>query len=106
MVSAYMGNHNCSNVEVYIDIRTDGGGWGQNLRRSIPKNKNFVGINDAERVFIKFKVPPNGVSVDVFFFMHDADGSNPNGCWMFLVDQCSRNVLSTQPNLALGKMQE
>ena len=101
MVSAYMGNHNCSNVEVYIDIRTDGGGWGQNLRRSIPKNKNFVGINDAERVFIKFKVPPNGVSVDVFFFMHDADGSNPNGCWMFLgrpmLEECTEYTTEPSP---------
>lgn len=100
MVSAYMGNHNCSNVEIYIDIRTNGGGWGQNLRRSIPKNKNFVGINDAERAFIKFKLPPDGVSVDVFFLMHDADGSNSNGCWMFvgrpMLEECTE--FTTEPS--------
>ena len=101
IVSAYMGNHNCSNVELYVDVRTNDGGWGQNLRRSIPKNKNFVGINDAERVFIKFKVPPNGVSVDVFLFMHDADGSNPNGCWMFvgrpMLEECTEHTTEPSP---------
>lgn len=101
IVSAYMGNHNCSNVELYVDVRTNDGGWGQNLTRSIPKNKNFVGINDAERAFVKFKMPPNGVSVDVFLFMHDADGSNPNGCWMFLgrpmLEECTEYTTEPSP---------
>ena len=101
IVSAYMGNHNCSNVELYVDVRTNDGGWGQNLTRSIPKNKNFVGINDAERAFVKFKIPPNGVSVDVFFFMHDADGSNPNGCWMFvgrpMLEECTEHTAEPSP---------
>lgn len=101
IVSAYMGNHNCSNVELYVDVRTNDGGWGQNLTRSIPKNKNFVGINDAERAFVKFKMPPNGVSVDVFLFMHDADGSNPNGCWMFvgrpMLEECTEHTTEPSP---------
>ena len=101
IVSAYMGNHNCSNVELYVDVRTNDGGWGQNLTRSIPKNKNFIGINDAERAFVKFKMPPNGVSVDVFLFMHDADGSNPNGCWMFvgrpMLEECTEHTTEPSP---------
>lgn len=101
IVSAYMGNHNCSNVEIYVDVRTNDGGWGQNLTRSIPKNKNFVGINDAERAFVKFKIPPNGVSVDVFFFFYDADGSNPNGCWMFvgrpMLEECTEHTTEPSP---------
>lgn len=101
IISAYMGNHNCTKVEIYIDVR---GRNGELLLHtttsSVPKNKNFVGINDAERAFIKFQVPSNGVSVDVFFFFYDADGSNANGCWMFvgrpMLEECTQ--YATQPS--------
>lgn len=101
MVSAYMGNHNCTKVEIYIDVRGRNGEWLlHKITSSVPKNKNFVGINDAERAFIKFQVPPNGVSVDVFFFFYDADGSNENGCWMFvgrpMLEECTE--YTTQPS--------
>lgn len=101
MVSAYMGNHNCTKVEIYIDVRGRNGEWLlHKTTSSVPKNKNFVGINDAERAFIKFQVPPNGVSVDVFFFFYDADGSNSNGCWMFvgrpMLEECTE--YTTQPS--------
>lgn len=101
IVSAYMGNQNCTKVEIYIDVR---GRNGEHLlyktTPSIPKNKNFVGLNDAERAFIKFQVPPDGVSVDVFFFFYDADGSNAYGCWMFvgrpMLEECTE--YTTQPS--------
>ena len=100
MVSAYMGNHNCTKVEIYIDVRGRNGEWLLHKTVGVPKNKNFVGINDAERAFIKFQVPPNGVSVDVFFFFYDADGSNLNGCWMFvgrpMLEECTK--YTTQPS--------
>lgn len=100
MVSAYMGNHNCTKVEIYIDVRGRNGEWLLHKKVGVPKNKNFVGINDAERAFIKFQVPPNGVSVDVFFFFYDADGSNSNGCWMFvgrpMFEECTE--YTTQPS--------
>ena len=100
MVSAYMGNHNCTKVEIYIDVRGRNGEWLLHKTVGVPKNKNFVGINDAERAFIKFQVPPNGVSVDVFFFFYDADGSNSNGCWMFvgrpMLEECTE--YTTQPS--------
>nr|DAN57390.1 MAG TPA: tail protein [Caudoviricetes sp.] len=100
MVSAYMGNHNCTKVEIYIDVRGRNGEWLLHKTVGVPKNKNFVGINNAERAFIKFQVPPNGVSVDVFFFFYDADGSNANGCWMFIgrpmLEECTE--YTTQPS--------
>ena len=100
MVSAYMGNQNCTKVEIYIDVRGRNGEWLLHKTVGVPKNKNFVGINDAERAFIKFQVPPNGVSVDVFFFFYDADGSNSNGCWMFvgrpMLEECTK--YTTQPS--------
>ncbi len=100
MVSAYMGNHNCTKVEIYIDVRGRNGEWLLHKTVGVPKNKNFVGINNAERAFIKFQVPPNGVSVDVFFFFYDADGSNANGCWMFvgrpMFEECTK--YTTQPS--------
>ena len=100
IVSAYMGNQNCTKVEIYIDVRGRNGEWLLHKTVGVPKNKNFVGINDAERAFIKFQVPPDGVSVDVFFFFYDADGSNANGCWMFLarsmLEECTQ--YATQPS--------
>lgn len=100
IVSAYMGNQNCTKVEIYIDVRGRNGEWLLHKTVGVPKNKNFVGINDAERAFIKFQVPPNGVSVDVFFFFYDADGSNSNGCWMFvgrpMLEECTE--YTTQPS--------
>ena len=100
IVSAYMGNHNCTKVEIYIDVRGRNGELLLHKTVGVPKNKNFVGINDAERAFIKFQVPPNGVSVDVFFFFYDADGSNSNGCWMFvgrpMLEECTE--YTTQPS--------
>lgn len=100
IVSAYMGNQNCTKVEIYIDVRGRNGEWLLHKTVGVPKNKNFVGINDAERAFIKFQIPPNGVSVDVFFFFYDADGSNANGCWMFLarpmLEECTQ--YATQPS--------
>ena len=100
IVSAYMGNQNCTKVEIYIDVRGRNGEWLLHKTVGVPKNKNFVGINDAERAFIKFQIPPNGVSVDVFFFFYDADGSNANGCWMFvgrpMLEECTQ--YATQPS--------
>ncbi|MDU4638172.1 MAG: phage tail protein, partial [Haemophilus parainfluenzae] len=101
IVSAYMGNQNCTKVEIYIDVRGRNGEYLlHKATPSVPKNKNFVGINDAERAFIKFQAPPNGVSVDVFFFFYDADGSNSNGCWMFvgrpMLEECTE--YTTQPS--------
>lgn len=101
IISAYMGNHNCSKVEIYIDVRGRNGEYLlHKTTPSVPKNKNFIGINDAERAFIKFQVPSNGVSVDVFFFFYDADGTNPNGCWMFvgrpMLEECTE--YTTQPS--------
>ncbi len=100
MVSAYMGNHNCTKVEIYIDVRGRNGEYLLHKTVDVPKNKNFRGINDAERAFIKFQVPSNGVSVDVFFFFYDADGTNPNGCWMFvgrpMLEECTE--YTTQPS--------
>lgn len=100
IVSAYMGNQNCTKVEIYIDVRGRNGEWLLHKTVGVPKNKTFVGINDAERAFIKFQVPPDGVSVDVFFFFYDADGSNSSGCWMFLAramfEECTQ--YATQPS--------
>lgn len=101
IVSAYMGNQNCTKVEIYIDVRGRNGEWLLHKTVGVPKNKNFVGINDAERAFIKFQVPPNGVSVDVFFFFYDADGSNSNDCWMFvgrpMLEECTEYTTEPSP---------
>ena len=100
MVSAYMGNHSCSKVEMYIDARGANGEWLLNKIETVSRQYNFRGINTAKRAFIKFKAPPNTVSVDVFFFLYDGDGSNPNGAWMFvarpMLEECTE--YTTEPS--------
>lgn len=100
MVSAYMGNHNCSKVEIYIDVRGKNGEWLLHKTDEVSSGYGFRGINNAKRAFIKFKIPPNGVSVDVFFFFYDGNGANPNGAWMFvarpMLEECTE--YATQPS--------
>lgn len=100
MVSAYMGNHSSSKVEMYIDARGANGEWLLNKIEKVSRQYGFRGIGNAKRAFIKFKAPPNAVSVDVFFFLYDGDGSNPNGAWMFLarpmLEECTE--YTTQPS--------
>ena len=100
MVSAYMGNHSCSKVEIYIDVRGKNGEWLLHKTDEVPSGYGFRGINNAKRAFIKFKIPPNGVSVDVFFFFYDGNGANPNGAWMFvarpMLEECTE--YTTQPS--------
>lgn len=100
MVSAYMGNHSCSKVEIYIDVRGKNGEWLLHKTDEVRSGYGFRGINNAKRAFIKFKIPPNGVSVDVFFFFYDGNGANPNGAWMFvarpMLEECTE--YATQPS--------
>lgn len=100
MVSAYMGNHSSSKVQMYIDARGANGEWLLNKVETVDKQYRFRGIGGAKRAFIKFKAPPNAVSVDVFFFLYDGDGSNPNGAWMFvgrpMLEECTE--YTTQPS--------
>ncbi len=100
MVSAYMGNHSSSKVEMYIDARGANGEWLLNKIETVSRQYNFRGINTSKRAFIKFKAPPNAVSVDVFFFLYDGDGSNTNGAWMFvgrpMLEECTE--YTTQPS--------
>lgn len=100
MVSAYMGNHSCSKVEIYIDVRGKNGEWLLHKTDEVSSGYGFRGINNAKRAFIKFKIPPNGVRVDVFFFFYDGNGANPNGAWMFvarpMLEECTE--YATQPS--------
>lgn len=101
MVSAYMGNHSSSKVEMYIDARGTNGEWLLNKIETVSRQYNFRGINTSKRAFIKFKAPPNAVSVDVFFFLYDGDGSNPNGAWMFvgrpMLEECTEYTAQPSP---------
>lgn len=101
MVSAYMGNHSSSKVEMYIDARGANGEWLLNKIETVSRQYNFRGINTSKRAFIKFKAPPNAVSVDVFFFLYDGDGSNTNGAWMFvgrpMLEECTEYTAQPSP---------
>ena len=85
---------------MYIDARGANGEWLLNKIEKVSRQYGFRGIGNAKRAFIKFKAPPNAVSVDVFFFLYDGDGSNPNGAWMFLarpmLEECTE--YTTQPS--------
>ncbi|AOF53725.1 hypothetical protein BKG91_03325 [Rodentibacter caecimuris] len=96
MISAYMGNHSCKRVEIYIDVRGANGEYLLNKKEGFSNRYSFQGINNAKRVFIKFQAPPKAVSLDVFFFFYDGDKSNPNGAWMFvarpMLEECTAHT--------------
>lgn len=100
IVSAYMGNQNCSKVEIYIDARGANGEYLLHKDESVSRDYGFRGIQNSKRAFIKFQAPSNAVSVDVFFFFHDGDGSSQNGAWMFvgrpMFEECTE--YTTQPS--------
>lgn len=101
IVSAYMGNQNCSKVEIYIDARGANGEYLLHKDESVSRDYGFRGIQNAKRAFIKFQAPSNAVSVDVFFFFYDGDGSSQNGAWMFvgrpMFEECTEYTL--EPSL-------
>lgn len=101
MVSAYMGNQNCSKVELYIDVRGANGEYLLHKDESVSRGYGFRGIQNSKRAFVKFQAPPNAVSVDVFFFLHDGDGSSPNGAWMFvgrpMLEECTEYTTEPSP---------
>lgn len=97
IVSAYMGNHNCSKVEIYIDVRGVNGEYLLHKDESVSREYGFRGVQNSKRAFVKFQAPANAVSVDVFFFFYDGDGSSPNGAWMFvgrpMLEECTEHTI-------------
>lgn len=101
MVSAYMGNQNCSKVELYIDVRGANGEYLLHNDEIVSRNYGFRGIQNSKRAFVKFQAPSNAASVDVFFFFHDGDGSSQNGAWMFvgrpMFEECTEYTSEPSP---------
>lgn len=83
MISAYMGNHRCTDVQIYLDQRGRNGEYLGHITKSCREGYSFDGINTADRVFIKFKAHSQAVSLDVHFFFYDAKVNETN-CYMFL----------------------
>lgn len=101
IVSAYMGNQNCSKVEIYIDARGANGEYLLHKDERVSRDYGFRGIQNSKRAFIKFQAPSNAVSVDAFFFFYDGDGSSQNGAWMFvgrpMFEECTEYTAEPSP---------
>ena len=99
MLSAYMGNHRCTTVQIYIDQRGRNGEYLGRLTKNCRDGYSFGGINSADRVFIKFKAHSQAVSLDVHFFFYDAKVNETN-CYMFvarpMLEECTE--YSTEPS--------
>lgn len=98
--SAYMGNHRSQNVEIYLDIRKHSAGFITH-RKSCNPSKSFGGISSADRVFIKFKTPPDVIEVYAYFILHDRVAGNVNdSAFMFIarpmLEECTQ--YATQPS--------
>ena len=83
MISVYMGNNRCTNVQIYLDQRGSNGEYLGHFTKSCREGYTFDGITTADRVFIKFKAHSNAVSLDVNFFFYDAK-ANETSCYMIL----------------------
>lgn len=98
--SAYMGNHRSQNVEIYLDIRKHSAGLITH-RKSCNPSSIFNGIANADRVFIKFKAPPDVIEVYAYFILHDrlADIAE-DSAFMFvarpMLEECTE--YATQPS--------
>lgn len=101
IISAYMGNQNCSKVEIFMNARGANGEYLLSNTETVSKNYGFRGVQNSKRAFIKFKAPQNAVTVDVFFFFYDGDGSNQNGAWMFvgrpMFEPCTESTIEPSP---------
>ena len=99
MISAYMGNHRCTNVQIYIDQRGRNGEYLGLDTKSCREGYAFNGLDRADRVFIKFHAHPNATSLDVHFFFYDANVNETN-CYMFvarpMLEECTE--YTTQPS--------
>ena len=98
--SAYMGNHRSKNVEIYLDIRKHSAGF-ITYRKSCNPVKVFGGIASADRVFIKFKAPPDVIELHAYFILHDRVENEPNdSAFMFvarpMLEECTE--YSTEPS--------
>lgn len=98
--SAYMGNHRSKNVEIYLDIRKHSAGFITYQKSCNPANA-FGGIANADRVFIKFKAPPDVIELYAYFILHDViDNAPENSAYMFvarpMLEECTE--YSTEPS--------
>lgn len=106
IVSAYMGNQNCSKVEIYIDVRGANGEYLLHKDENVSRGYGFRGVQNSKRAFVKFQAPSNAASVDVFFFFYDGDGSIQNGAWMFvgrpMFEECTEYTAEPSPWVNAG----
>lgn len=98
--SAYMGNHRSKNVEIYLDIHKYSAGLITHRKSCNPSNI-FNGIANADRVFIKFKAPPDVIDLYAYFILHDrVENESNNSAFMFvarpMLEECTQ--YATQPS--------
>lgn len=99
--SAYMGNHRSKNVEVYLDIQHRSGGF-TTYRKSCNPSSVFNGIENADRVFIKFKAPPDVMSLYAYFILHDrVENTSIDSSYMFvarpMLEACTEYTKEPSP---------
>lgn len=100
MLSAYMGNHRSTAVQIYIDQRGRNGEYLGHMTKNCRDGYNFNGINSADRVFIKFQAHSQATSLDVHFFFYDAKVNEAN-CYMFvarpMLEECTAYTQEPSP---------
>ena len=99
--SAYMGNHRSKNVEIYLDIRKHSAGFITHRKSCNPSNR-FEGIANADRVFIKFKAPPDVIDLYAYFILHDrVENASENSAYMFvarpMLEECTEHAKAPSP---------
>ena len=99
--SAYMGNHRSKNVEIYLDIRKHSAGFITHRKSCNPSNR-FEGIANADRVFIKFKAPPDVIDLYAYFILHDrVENASENSAYMFvarpMLEECTEHTKEPSP---------
>ncbi|QIM65278.1 host specificity protein J [Frederiksenia canicola] len=100
IVSAYMGNHSSQKVEIYVDFVGNGQVVGT-VRQDCRANKRFRGIQDADRVFIKFRMPANAQYAKIYFIMHNRVRTASESATMFvarpMLEECTEHTREPSP---------
>ena len=100
MVSAYMGNHRASKVELIVQVLSATAVISTHY--ATPASGSFAGIQNATRSFIKVPTTANGVAIRIYLRKTATNrGANPANSFMFvarpMLEECTEYTLEPSP---------
>lgn len=93
--SAYVSGHRL-NARLYIDCRSADGGYHGHQVSELASGSMRGNIGNAKRLFVKFKVPSNANSVDLYIMGYKADSAGSDNALMLvarpMLEECTEHA--------------